>query len=149
MFLPLAQEPEINTEERTTSALPTGTERILFIDDEEMLLEMVRHMLESLGYHVTVAQHPTDAWNLFLEDPSRFDLVITDQTMPDKTGATLAREMLRVREEMPIILCTGYSDMVSAEKVKGVGIREFVMKPVVKRELAETIRKVLDTKTQG
>ena len=106
-------------------------------------------MLESLGYHVTVAKHPTDAWNLFLEDPSRFDLVITDQTMPDTTGVTLAQKMLRVRKEMPIILCTGYSEMVSADKAKEVGICEFVMKPVVKKELAETIRRVLDGKTVG
>ncbi|MGD0235747.1 MAG: response regulator, partial [Syntrophorhabdales bacterium] len=126
------------------SALPTGTERILFVDDEELLVEMARHMLESLGYHVTVARHPTDAWNLFLEDPSRFDLVITDQTMPGVTGVTLAQKMLGVRKEMPIILCTGYSQMVSADKAKEVGIREFFMKPMVKKELAETIRRVLD-----
>ena len=86
MFLPRAEKPEVTREEETTSTLPTGTERILFIDDEELLVEMARSMLESLGYHVTVAKHPTDAWNLFLEDPSRFDLVITDQTMPDTTG---------------------------------------------------------------
>ena len=81
-------------------------------------------MLESLGYHVTVAKHPTDAWNLFLEDPSRFDLVITDQTMPDTTGVALAQKMLRVRKEMPIILCTGHSEMVSDERAKEVGISE-------------------------
>ena len=144
VFLPRARKPEVKKEEETTSVLPTGTERILFVDDEEMLVEMARDMLESLGYHVTVAKHPTDAWNLFLEDPSRFDLVITDQTMPDMTGITLAQKMLRVRKEMPIILCTGYSERVSAETAKEVGISEFVMKPVVKKELAEIIRRVLD-----
>jgi signal transduction histidine kinase/ActR/RegA family two-component response regulator len=144
VFLPQVQKPEVKKEETTTSALPTGTERILFVDDEELLVEMARHMLESLGYHVTVARHPTDAWNLFLEDPSQFDLVITDQTMPGVTGVTLAQKMLGVRKEMPIILCTGYSQMVSADKVKEVGIREFFMKPIVKKELAETIRRVLD-----
>jgi DNA-binding NtrC family response regulator len=101
-------------------------------------------MLESLGYHVTAAKHPTDAWKLFLEDPSQFDLVITDQTMPDTTGVVLAQKMLRVRKEMPIILCTGYSEMVSADKAKEVGIHEFVMKPMAKKELAETIRRALD-----
>ncbi len=144
VFLPRAHEPEVNKEEETTFALPTGTERILFVDDEEVLVEIARNMLESLGYHVTVAKHPTDAWGLFLEDPSRFDLVITDQTMPDATGVTLAREMLRLREEMPIILCTGYSQKISADKAKEAGIREFVMKPMVKKELAVTIRRVLD-----
>ncbi len=144
VFLPRAQKPEVNKEEETTFALPTGTERILFVDDEEMLVEMARSLLESLWYHVTVAKHPTDAWNLFLEDPSRFDLVITDQTMPDTTGITLAQKILRVRKKLPIILCTGYSEMVSADKAKEVGICEFVMKPMVKKELAETIRRVLD-----
>ena len=144
VFLPRAQKPEVNKEEEKTSALPTGTERILFVDDEEMLVELARDMLESLGYHVTVANHPADAWSLFLEDPSQFDLVITDQTMPDATGVTLAREMLRVREEMPIILWTGYSEVVSADKAKEAGICQFLMKPMVKKELAETIRRVLD-----
>jgi PAS domain S-box-containing protein len=144
VFLPRAHEPEVNKEEETTFALPTGTERILFVDDEEVLVEIARNMLESLGYHVTVAKHPTDAWGLFLEDPSRFDLIITDQTMPDATGVTLAREMLRLREEMPIILCTGYSQTISADKAREAGIREFVMKPMVKKELAVTIRRALD-----
>jgi DNA-binding NtrC family response regulator len=114
-----------------------------------LLVEMARKMVESLGYRVTVAKHPTEAWNLFLEDPSQFDLVITDQTMPDTTGVTLAQKILRVRTEMPIILCTGYSELVSADEAKEVGIREFVMKPVVKKELAEIIRKVLDGRNIG
>ncbi|HME45300.1 MAG TPA: PAS domain S-box protein [Syntrophorhabdales bacterium] len=144
VFLARVRKPEAKKETKTISPLPTGTERILFVDDEELLVEMARKVLESLGYRVIVAKHPTDAWNLFLEDPSQFDLVITDQTMPDTTGTTLAQKMLRVRKEMPIILCTGYSETVSAEKAKEAGISEFIMKPVVKRELAETIRRVLD-----
>jgi PAS domain S-box-containing protein len=149
VFLPQAQKAEINRREETTSALPTGTERILFVDDEELLAEMARGMLESLGYHVTVAQHPTEAWNLFLEEPSRFDLVITDQTMPDMTGLALARRMLKVRKDTPIILCTGYSETVSAETAKEAGISAFVMKPVVRKELAETVRRVLDGRKLG
>jgi two-component system cell cycle sensor histidine kinase/response regulator CckA len=147
VFLPRAPQPEAKKEETTTSVLPEGTERILFVDDEEMLVEMARGMLEGLGYRVTAAKNPTEAWNLFVEDPFRFDLVITDQTMPDVTGITLAEKMLGVRKEMPIILCTGYSEMVSAEKAKEVGICAFVMKPVVKKELAETIRGALDRRT--
>ncbi|HME42250.1 MAG TPA: PAS domain S-box protein [Syntrophorhabdales bacterium] len=149
VFLPQAQKAEVNGEEETTSALPTGTERILFVDDEEMLVEMGQTMLQNLDYHVVVAQHPTEAWNLFLEDPSRFDLVITDQTMPDMTGVTLARKMLRVRKEMPIILCTGCSEAVSPETAKDVGIRQLLMKPLVKQELAQAIRRVLDTNAGG
>jgi len=149
VFLPRAQKPEVKKEETMALMLPTGTERILFVDDEEMLVEMARGMLESLGYHVTVAANGSEAWNLFLEDPSRFDLVITDQTMPDVTGVTLAQKMLRVRKEMPIILCTGYSEMVSAKKAKDVGVGEFVVKPMVRKELAETIRRVLDGRKVG
>ena len=146
VFLPHAEKPEAGKEAATTSVLPTGTERILFVDDEEMLVEMARSMLQSLGYQVTIAQHGSEAWNLFLEDPSRFDLVITDQTMPDVTGVTLAQKMLRVRKEMPIILCTGYSERVSAEKARDVGICAFVMKPMMKKEVAEAIRRALDGK---
>jgi PAS domain S-box-containing protein len=149
VFLPQVQRPDTKKEEATVSVLPTGTERILFVDDEELLVEMARGMLESLGYHVAVAANGTDAWNLFRENPSRFDLVITDQTMPDMTGLTLARKMLEVRAGLPIILSTGYSETVSAEKAKEVGIREFVMKPVVRKELAQTVRRVLDERTAG
>ena len=150
VFLPRARKGEARKEETTRLELPTGTERILFVDDEELLLEMGRSMLESLGYRVTVAQHPTNAWNLFLEDPLRFDLVITDQTMPDVTGLSLAQKMLAVRKGMPIILCSGYSEMVSTEKAKDVGISAFVMKPVMRNELAETLRRVMDgSKARG
>jgi CheY-like chemotaxis protein len=144
VFLPQAQGPKAHKEEASTFALPTGTERILFVDDEELLVEMAREMLEGLGYHVTVAANGTEAWNLFRENPSRFDLIITDQTMPDLTGLALAREMLKVRKDMPIILCTGHSEMASAEKAQEIGIRAFLMKPLTRKELAESIRRVLD-----
>ncbi len=144
VFLPQAQTPEAEREEAVT-LLPTGTERILFIDDEESLVEMARGMLEGLGYRVTVAKHGSEAWNLFLEDPFRFDLVITDQTMPDITGVTLAQKMLRKRKGLPVILCTGYSEMVFAEKAQEIGIRAFAMKPLMRKELAETVRRVLDS----
>jgi len=144
VFLPM--KPEVTEEEIATSALPTGTERILFVDDEYMLLDTARDMLGSLGYRVLVALNGSEAWNLFLADPWRFDLVITDQVMPDITGLTLARKMLKVRKELPLILLTGYSDLVSAEKAKEAGVGAFLMKPVVKKELAEAVRRVLDTK---
>ena len=144
VFLPRAQREKPKQEEIATSALPTGTERILFVDDENWLVEAARRVLEHLGYHVTVAQNASEAWDLFLEDPWRFDLVITDQAMPGITGMALAQKMLVVREEMSIILCTGYSETVSAEKARGAGIRAFAMKPLVTRELAEIVRRVLD-----
>ena len=149
VFLPQVRRGEATKEETRAFVLPGGAERVLFVDDEELLMEMGQGMLEHLGYRVTVAANGSEAWGLFLEDPSRFDLVITDQTMPDMTGLTLAGKMLKVRKELPIILCTGYSEMVSPEKAKDVGICAFVMKPVVRKDLAETVRRVLDGVTVG
>jgi PAS domain S-box-containing protein len=124
-----------------------GRERILFVDDEEALVEMAEAMLTDLGYQVTSRTSSTEALALVKENPSGFDVIITDHTMPGMTGLTLAQEVLTLRKDMPIILCTGYSETVSEEKAKNVGIAAFVMKPVVKKEMAETIRNVLGQKT--
>jgi PleD family two-component response regulator len=85
--------------ETVPASLPQGTEHILFVDDEELILEMGKEVLESLGYKVTAARHATEALNLFRENPSRFDLVITDQTMPDLTGLNPAGKMLKLRKD--------------------------------------------------
>jgi len=124
--------------------IPTGFERILFVDDEEALVEMGEDILAELGYEVTSRMNGREALALFRLDPSRFDLVITDQTMPEMTGIDLAREILAIRPNMPIIMCTGFSHLVDADKATAVGIRAFAMKPLTKREIARTIRKVLD-----
>ncbi|HNU72778.1 MAG TPA: response regulator, partial [Thermodesulfobacteriota bacterium] len=114
------------------------------VDDEESLVEAVSSMLERLGYRVTTALNASQALKIFEKYQDSLDLVITDQTMPGLTGIELAKRMLSVRKDLPIILCTGYSEAVSPEKAKSVGISEFVMKPVAKREVAETVRRVLD-----
>ncbi len=124
--------------------LLTGSERILFIDDEEALVEMAEDILAELGYDVTSRTSSAEALALFTADPSRFDLVITDQTMPEMTGVDLAREVLAIRADVPIIMCTGFSHVVDADEAKAAGIRAFAMKPMTKREIAKTIRKVLD-----
>jgi CheY-like chemotaxis protein len=124
--------------------IPTGSERILFVDDEEALVEMGEDILAELGYEVTSRMNGREALALFRADPSRFDLVITDQTMPEMTGVDLAREILATRVDMPIVMCTGFSYVVDADKAKQAGIRAFAMKPLTKREIARTIRKVLD-----
>ncbi len=124
--------------------IPTGAERILFVDDEEAIVEMSEKILAELGYDVTSRMSGSEALALFRLDPSKFDLIITDQTMPEMTGIALAKEVLAVRKDIPIILFTGYSDTVSPEKAKAAGIRESVMKPITKRETARTIRRVLD-----
>jgi CheY-like chemotaxis protein len=141
--------PVIRTNEkedgREVQPAPKGAERILFVDDEELLTEWGQAALERLGYTVTSLTDSTEALNLFSSDPSRFDLVILDQTMPKFTGLQLARKLLEVQSNIPIILCTGHSDSVSPEKAKAAGIKEFLMKPLGKQQLAEAIRRVLDT----
>jgi len=124
--------------------LPRGNERILFIDDEEALVEMGEDILAELGYEVTSRTSSREALSLIKEDPRRFDLVITDQTMPDITGIELAREILALRADMPIIMCTGFSQLVDAPEAKAAGIKAFAMKPMTKREIARTIRQVID-----
>jgi len=123
---------------------PTGKERILFIDDEEALAEMGGEILADLGYEAISKTGSRDALELLKADPHRFDLVVTDQTMPEMTGVELAGEILAIRADMPIIMCTGFSHLVDADKARAAGIRAFVMKPLTKGEIARTIRKVLD-----
>jgi CheY-like chemotaxis protein len=126
--------------------LPTGSERILYVDDEEALLEMGEQLLTRLGYKVTSQSNSEAALAFVQENPSRFDLVITDQTMPEMTGVELARRILAIRPDMPVILCTGFSHLVDADSARTAGIRGFAMKPLTKREIAKTIREVLDGK---
>ncbi len=130
----------------TEEPLVGGREHILFIDDEEMLMEMGRYLLEELGYRVTPVADSTKALELFRAQPGQFDLVITDMTMPGMTGADLAREMLKLRPDLPIILCTGLSEIINEEKAMAMGIREFVMKPLNLRKIAELTRKALGTR---
>ncbi len=124
--------------------IPEGKERILFIDDEELLAEMGRDMLERLGYHVTVRCSSIEALTTFQNTPNEFDIVITDQTMPGMTGADLARRMMQIRPDIPIILCTGYSNLIDEHSAKALGIKEFAFKPIAKNDIAKLIRKVLD-----
>lgn len=123
----------------------TGMGRILFVDDEDLLVEWGQDVLVRLGYTVRAFTDVSDALKIFSSDPAQFDLIITDQTMPHMTGVQLANKLLEIRNDIPIILCTGYSDSVSSEKVKEAGIKEFLMKPLGKQQLAEVVRRVLDT----
>jgi signal transduction histidine kinase/ActR/RegA family two-component response regulator len=120
-----------------------GEERILFVDDEEVLVNMGAQMLEGLGYHVTAKQSSHDALETFRKQPGKFDLVITDQTMPGMTGLEMARRMLRIRPDISIILCTGYSSLVNEEVAMARGIKGFVLKPVSKQSFAKLIRQAL------
>ena len=124
----------------------SGTERILLIDDETAIVNMGKQMLESLGYKITTRTSSIEALELFKAKADSFDLVITDMTMPNMTGDKLASELIRIKPEIPVILCTGYSVQINQDQALAMGIRAFVSKPVLKREIAETIRKVFDQK---
>ncbi|MBU4262334.1 MAG: response regulator [Proteobacteria bacterium] len=141
----LASPEKALPQDEGAAVLPSGTERILFVDDEEMIADMGKNMLERLGYSVTTQVNSFEALQTFRINHDQFDLIITDQTMPGMTGAELAGEMLHIRPDIPIILCTGYSSSISEEKAKAIGIREFLMKPIVKKDISRLIRKVLDT----
>jgi PAS domain S-box-containing protein len=124
--------------------MPGGNERVLFVDDEKALVELGSEMLESLGYHVRGKTSSIEALEDFRSKPDAFDLVITDMTMPGLTGRKLAREIISIRPNMPIILCSGYSELIDEKLAEESGIREFVMKPYVLSILAKTIRRVLE-----
>jgi CheY-like chemotaxis protein/anti-sigma regulatory factor (Ser/Thr protein kinase) len=130
---------------QTVEAVQYGREHILFIDDEEILVEMGRAMLERLGYEVTVRTSSLEALTTFKNQPDRFDVVITDQTMPGMTGTDLARRMLQIRSDLPIILCTGYSSLIDEDKAKACGIRGFALKPMTKKDIATLLRQVLNS----
>lgn len=127
-----------------TDTLPTGSERILFVDDEASQTEMIRHMLGLLGYKVTSIGKSPDALELYEKDPLAVDLVITDMIMPLMNGEELARRILALRPDLPVILCTGYSEHFSEADAKALGIKGFVLKPLVMADLARLVRQVLD-----
>jgi CheY-like chemotaxis protein len=126
------------------AALPMGDERILLVDDEPVLTDVGRQMLEGLGYQVRVSNGSLEALEVFRKAPQDIDLVISDMTMPKMTGDKLAIEMLQTRKDLPIILCTGFSQKISEDKAEEIGVKALLMKPLVKKDLAIFIRKVLD-----
>ncbi|MGD9016506.1 MAG: ATP-binding protein, partial [Desulfobacterales bacterium] len=144
VYFPRVEDDEVVNAPRAES-IPGGSEHILFVDDEDILVEMSSHLLKRLGYEVTACNNSMDALARFQEAPERFALVITDMTMPKMTGKELATRMLALRPNLPVIMCTGFSEQISEEKAKQIGIRAFIMKPVVVNHLAKTIRRVLDS----
>ncbi|MEE8397449.1 MAG: ATP-binding protein, partial [Desulfobacterales bacterium] len=124
-------------------AIVGGDENILFVDDEPAMAVLYESMLKRLGYSVTIRTGSIEALDVFRAQPDDYDLVITDQTMPHMTGQMLAEEMMTIRPHVPVILCTGHSDLIDEDKAKAMGIRAFLMKPVVIGDMAETIRKAL------
>jgi CheY-like chemotaxis protein len=137
-------EPSKGEGSVTNLPLPTGTERILLVDDEEAILRVNCLSLERLGYQVTVRLNSREALEAFNAYPDRFDLVITDMAMPGMTGEQLAKALLVIRPSLPIIICTGFSERIDQEKAEAIGAKGFLMKPVVRADLARKVRQVLD-----
>ncbi|MEN6615579.1 MAG: ATP-binding protein [Syntrophorhabdus sp.] len=147
VYLPRIREAA-GVQDKEAQPLAVGKERILIVDDEDMLVELNQQRLMKLGYDVVGTTSSTDALRIFRKDSAGFHLVITDQTMPNLTGIDLATELLKIRADVPIILCTGQNDAVLPEAAREIGIQGFLMKPVVSRELAQVVRHVLDAKVK-
>lgn len=151
IFFPAIKAPA-EIEAPAAAVFPGGNERILLVDDEPALARAMKLMLERLGYRVACKTSGLEALEAFknrAEEAQRVDLVITDMTMPQVTGTELARQIMALRPGLPVILCTGFSEKVSAEKVKDMGIRGFLMKPVTISDLAATVREALDDAKAG
>ncbi len=148
VYLPMIQT-EIKPADQNDVSVIGGSERILFVDDEKTLTDLGRQMLERLGYSVECRTSSIEALELFKSRPEHFDLVITDMTMPNLTGDRLTQEIMAIRADIPVILCTGFSEQISEESAKGLGIREFILKPLVMDRLAASVRAVLDRETDG
>ena len=145
VYFPVATSSYPAAEQVASSHNPQGNERILFVDDEQQIAALEAEILTRYGYRVTSFSDPVAAFQLFQDQPDDFDLVITDMSMPQMTGAELAEKMMAIRKDIPIILCTGFSDIINREKAQAMGIRHYVMKPVITDEFVGVIRGVLDS----
>jgi CheY-like chemotaxis protein len=143
VYLPVV-ERQLEPQTQAEGPAANGTERILFVDDEPGLVNIGKQMLESLGYTVTTRTSSLEAFELFKAEPDRFDLVITDMAMPNMPGDILSTELMKVRPEIPVILCTGYSSKISDEIALQKGIKAFAYKPIAMHDLTKSVRKVLD-----
>jgi PleD family two-component response regulator len=121
-----------------------ATKVSLIIDDDEKIAKINKRMLEELGYHATALTKSEEALNSFQQTPESIDLVITDMTMPHMTGAELTKKLLAIRPDIPIIMCTGFSDQINKDEAIRIGISDFIMKPVNKMTLALSARKALN-----
>ena len=144
VYLPVERNFCAKTNVNDNSTFEKGTENILIVDDEEGILLMEERMLSLMGYNSSSFVCSTEALEVFRSDPHRFDLVITDLSMPNLTGDRLSAEMIKIRPDIPILLCTGFSDDTCEDTLESIGIKRLLMKPIVMKDLSEKIREVLD-----
>jgi PAS domain S-box-containing protein len=142
--IPLMKSEFIPLTDDLQNVSPSGTERILVVDDEVSIAKVESQMLARLGYNVTISIDSHEALNSFKTSPKAFDLILTDMSMPNMTGDRLAYEIRQIRPEIPIIICTGFSEQINKENAQEIGVNGFLMKPIVKSEMAKMVRKVLD-----
>jgi PAS domain S-box-containing protein len=136
------EEPDVHSSE--DFVLPMGNERILFVDDEPNIVDISVHMLESLGYDITGVTDSTEAFDLFARSPDAYDLVITDMTMPTLTGDVLGQKILALRPDIPIVICTGYSEKLTEASIRSLGFSGIAFKPIIMKDLASIVRRSLD-----
>lgn len=144
ILLPILKEAGFPESIEPSLSLDTGHETILLVDDEKVLVEIGKDMLEQLGYRVVTHTSSYEALKNFKGQPDDYDLVITDMTMPEMTGDRLAYEIKKIRNDIPILLCTGYCGKISPENAKQIGINEYLMKPVTMEALAKAVRNTID-----
>ena len=141
----LPRIPEVlETQEIVKVPVAKGSECILFVDNESSICELFRENLKHLGYTTVTQTSSREALNMFLKAPDQFDLVITDLSMPQMNGERLAQELLSIRPDIPIILCTGFNQAFADEHVKAIGVQGSLLKPFTQSDVANTIRRVLD-----
>ena len=147
MYFPRIDEKTAHVEPENDSAVTAvgGTERIMVVDDEESILTSTREFLKDYGYGVSAFSNSRDAFDAFKKEPSQFDLLITDMTMPQMTGLELSTGILKISGDFPIILCTGYSENFDEEKAVETGIKKYIQKPVDIQGLLLVIRQLLDS----
>jgi len=144
IYLPLMKKTAGSDTAEKVSELEKGSESILLVDDEVSVAKLEGKLLSRLGYKVTVETDSEVALNSFKANPNFFDLVISDMTMPNMTGDQLAKEILLIRPEIPIVICTGFSERMNKEQAEMLGVKGFLMKPVLKSDMAQMVRNVLD-----
>jgi len=144
VYLPIEKSDIDKQSARTNETIQGGTERILLVDDEIVVVKMTQQILERMGYQVSSRTSSIEALEAFTANPAKYDLVITDLAMPNMPGDKLSVELLKMRSDIPIILCTGFSGRLTEEKALSIGIKGFLQKPIIKLQMAKIIRKMLD-----
>lgn len=144
MFLPIIDHELKPQDESDTEKIPAGSERILFVDDDPMLTEMVKTKLEKLGYQVVATTNPVEALESFRNAPDQFDAIFTDMRMPAMSGDELVRQVKLIRPDLPAIICTGSSQLLSSKIIQKLGVARVILKPISIAETARALRQALD-----